>query len=348
MIQRVNIYYSGFNHRVGGAYFHVVNLAKGLEELGYNVKVITLDSLPYFIRYIPHFVQKVGNIINFPFGFLYKQKVIKFFYKMLYKNSSDIEIFEDIYTYWESEKRSIVILHALWSDNLQAFIVQNEQRIAIERAESNIINKIKTNIVTVSIPYKNFITSRLKSVGLKNTINVIELGVDIDKFSFCKNKNKSIIFVGSFEARKNIKFLLKVFKELQSIDNYKLSIVGDGPQKKELLEFIHKKNIRNVDFLGRLNYQDVINELPKHQYYLHTSTKESFSYSLLEAKLSGLITIAYKGLEVPREFIDIQIEEFDISEWVNKIINFNGREMVFDKNRFSYQLMTKKTLEKVV
>ena len=90
MSKKVNIYYAGFNHRVGGAYFHVINLTKGLEELGYNVKVITLDNLPFILRYIPHLFQKIGNMVNFPFGFSYKQKAIRFFYKLFFKNSSDI------------------------------------------------------------------------------------------------------------------------------------------------------------------------------------------------------------------------------------------------------------------
>lgn len=345
MSKKVNIYYAGFTHRVGGAYFHVINLKKGLESLGYSVNIITLDSLPFVLRYIPHMFQKIGNIINFPLGFLYKQKVIKYFYKIFFKNNSDIEIFEDIYTYWKSNTRSVVVLHALWSDNLQAFDVNEKQRKNIERQEVQIINNIQANIITVSESYKDFILSRLNSISLKKRINVVELGVDINEFQVSKKNNKSMVFVGSIEERKNIRFLLKVFMQLQLHDSYSLSIVGDGAQKDELLEFVKINKIKNVNFLGRLSYEKVIKELSKHQYYMHTSTKESFSYSLLEAKLSGLITVAYGGLEVPHEFIDIKIDTFKIEEWVDKVCNFEIKDVNFDKNKFSYQVMTKNTLE---
>ena len=182
---------------------------------------------------------------------------------------------------------------------------------------------------------------------MKKRIDVVELGVDISKFTPYENDNKSFVFVGSLEVRKNIKFLLEVFSQIQTIDNYTLTIIGDGPQKKELMEMIIKNNIKNVNFLGRLNYDEVIKELPSHQYYMHTSTKESFSYSLLEAKLSGLITIAYSGLEVPNEFIDINIDTFDINEWVSKICNYDKQKNDFEKDRFSYQIMTKYTLERI-
>ena len=240
-----------------------------------------------------------------------------------------------------------MVLHALWSDNLQAFNVNKMQRVKLESKESEIMNKIESNIITVSDPYKVFLLSRLEPVGLKKKIDVIELGVDISKFLLYKNDNKSIVFVGSFEARKNIKFLLEVFKKIKTIDYYTLTIVGDGPQKTELLEFVDQNNIDNVNFLGRLGYEEVIKELPKHQYYMHTSTKESFSYSLLEAKLSGLTTVAYSGLEVPGEFIDIKVDTFEINEWVDKISNYNNQIMEFNKNRFSYQVMTKNTIERV-
>ena len=138
-----------------------------------------------------------------------------------------------------------------------------------------------------------------------------------------------------------------MFKKIQTINNYTLTIVGDGPQKKELMEFIDKNNIVNVNLLGRLSYEEVMNELPNHQYYMHTSTKESFSYSLLEAKLSGLITIAYSKLEVPSEFIDIKVNNFDVNEWADKIHSYNKKIKDFDKNRFSYQRMTTNTLERI-
>jgi glycosyltransferase involved in cell wall biosynthesis len=345
MRKNVNIYYAGFKHRSGGAYFHVVNAEKGLKELDYEVNIITLDTLPFIIRYIPHVLQKVGNILNFPIGFLWRQWLIKQFYKIKFKNSADIEIFEDIYTYWKSNTNSIVILHALWSDNLQGFEVTEKQRIMIEKKEVNILNNIESSVVTVSVPYKDFLLSRLKSLNLQKKLGVVELGVDISKFSSKTNNTKSMIFVGLLEARKNVKFLLDIYSRLVKEDNqFTLTIVGDGTQKDELTEYIKVNKINNVVFKGRLTNDEVVKELPNHKYYLHTSTKESFSYSLLEAKLSGLITIAYSGLEVPSEFIDIKVDDFEVKTWITKILGFESNISKFGKDKFSYQKMLDNTL----
>lgn len=349
MSKRVNIYYAGFSHRVGGAFHHVVNLKKGMEEQGFSVNVITLDSIPLIFRYIPHIIQLIGNFINFPMGFLYKQKVIRYFYSLKYKNSCDIEIFEDIYTYWSSNTISIVILHALWSDNLQAFNAGEQRRKKLEKKETRIINKIHSPIITVSEPYKKFILSRLNPFDLNKNIDVIELGIDINKFKKAIKNNNSILFVGSLEARKNILFLLKVYKLLQAKSNnkYSLTIVGDGPQKTELKEFAKGNNLKKLNILGRLSYDEVISEMPKHTYYVHTSLKESFSYALLEAKLSGLITIAYSKLQVPKEFIDIKMGSFDENQWVQKIESGQGHNNKFENHQFSYRIMTQRTIDKL-
>ena len=76
MSKKVNIYYSGFLSRVGGAYYHAVNLSKGLKEQGYEVKILTFDDLPLILRYIPHLLQFAINKICFPLGYIYKDSVI--------------------------------------------------------------------------------------------------------------------------------------------------------------------------------------------------------------------------------------------------------------------------------
>lgn len=346
MSKLVNIYYAGLKKRAGGVYNHVINIEKGLKEMGYDVRVIALDNLHISIRYIPYLLQKIGNFANFPFGFLWKQQFIKYIYKILYYETSDIEIFEDIYLYWQSKTDSIVILHALWSDNLQAYELSYTKRVALEKQETKIMNKIDSRIVTVSEAYKTFILSRLVCLGLKKEINVVELGVDIDKFKQSLKNDNSMVYSGALEARKNIYFLLDIFAKLViADDSFTLVIIGDGAEREDIQKYIIEKNIPNISFTGRLNYNEVVDKLSDFTYYIHTSTKESFSYSLLEAKLSGLTTIAYSRLEVPKEFIDIKVDKFEVDEWVKDILNFKNDISSFSGDIYSHRNMTKKTIE---
>ena len=77
---------------------------------------------------------------------------------------------------------------------------------------------------------------------------------------------------------------------------------------------------------------------------LHTSTKESFSFSLLEAKLLGLTTVAYGGLEVPSEFIDIPVSSFDKSDWVSSTLKALNVEFKPDLSMYSSGYMARRLI----
>ena len=66
-------------------------------------------------------------------------------------------MYEDIYISWNSTIPSITLLHAIWSDNLQAYNVMNNKITKLKNIEINNINNIKHSISTVSEPYLKYI-----------------------------------------------------------------------------------------------------------------------------------------------------------------------------------------------
>lgn len=340
------IYYAGFV-RFGGVFSHVKAIESALCKSGWDVVVITLDSLPIWCRYIPHLIEKLLNFCNRPLGYLYKDRTTRFLYKLFFDKKADVRIFEDIYIGWNSEIPSITILHAVWSDNLQSHPVSTKQQNRLKRHEAKIMNSISHPVVTVSYPYLKYITEEHFSGRLSKKIEVVELGIDQSNFLETENRNKkSIVYVGALEARKNVLFLLKVFKRLSEIDQgYKLTIVGDGPERKNLAGFVESNGLA-VDFLGTLSHEKVVSELHCHGIYLHTSIKESFSYSLLEAKLAGLKTCAYEKLQVPGEFIDVAVSTFDVDEWCSGIMNIDWTPSTFNADNYTTEKMALLTLKR--
>lgn len=343
--KKIIIYYAGFI-RFGGVFSHVKALEKELIRNNCEVTVITLDNLPLVIRYLPHIVEKIINFFYKPLGFYYKGMVTKYFYKKIFNKKYDLIIFEDIYITWNSNTPSITMLHAVWSDNLQAYNIDLTNLNKLKNIEYNLINKINHNIATVSEPYLEYIQNIHYQKKITKKIKVILLGVDQSIFQKRTQINlKKILYVGALEARKNVLFLIKIFKNLKEIDKeYELAIVGDGPSKQELINYVTNNNLQ-VNFLGSLNHVQVIRELYNHGLYLHTSQKESFSYSLLEAKLAGLRTCANKELQVPPEFIDIAIDSNDEVEWSNIIINYKNKENNFDPKKYTIKKMVENTIE---
>jgi glycosyltransferase involved in cell wall biosynthesis len=344
MRKKIAIYYAGFL-RYGGVLTHVRTLEQELINTGWNVKVYTLDSLPVLLRYIPHLVEKLINAFNRPLGYFYKDRLTSIFYRILFNNNVDLRVFEDIYIAWNSKIPSVTYLHAFWSDNLQSFYVNEKQLKKLKLKEVEIIYKINHSIVTVSYPYLQYINNFHFNHSLSKKIEVIELGVDQNSFNKIKKINeKSIIFVGSIEARKNIIFLLEIFKKLYLENNkFKLTIIGDGPDLNKVTEFVKTNNLK-VNLMGKLKHKEVISELFNHDIYLHTSVKESFSYSLLEAKLAGLTTCAFANLQVPEEFIDIPVESFNVDEWCSAIKNGATVKKNFNRSKFTVERMSLLTI----
>lgn len=341
------VYYGGFLNRSGGAFMHARILTSVLRSEGWEVSTVTLDNLPIALRYLPHAVEKAVNAFNLPLGFIWKARLTKFLYRLFFSKTVDLCIFEDIYLAWNTHNSAITVLHAVWSDNLQAFSVRPERMAELIAEEVKLINTIPHPVVTVSQPYLDYLTKIHFDGHLSKSVEVVEMGVDqlifqqIGKPSRCTH---SLVYCGALEPRKNLFFLLKVFEHLCGIDSrYTLTIIGDGPERKQLTKFAKEREL-SVSFLGRLDNRSVIDKLYRHEIYLHTSVKESFSFALLEAKLAGLKTCAYEGLNVPAEFIDERIGEFVINDWVDGIRRLSHVTSRFEGGRFSAERMVSATL----
>ena len=339
------IYYGGFI-RFGGVYSHVKTIKSELELAGWMVDSITLDRLPIYFRYLPHLVEKLVNFFDHPMGYFFKGLITRGLYKIYFNRTAELIIFEDIYISWNSNIPSITMLHAVWSDNLQSKQVSSKQMDRLKAREACLIESISHTVATVSTPYLDYLQRSHFQHLLSKKIDVIELGVDQSKFKLATDRNKkSIIYVGALEARKNCMHLLKVFDAIcKTTPDYILTLVGDGPQKGQLVDYAETNNLK-VRFLGALSHDAVIAELPQHGIYLHTSIKESFSYALLEAKLSGLQTCAYCKLQVPAEFIDVPVNSFEVSEWRNAILKMDAVPKSFDANNFTSNNMMQKSIE---
>lgn len=105
----------------------------------------------------------------------------------------------------------------------------------------------------------------------------------------------AVCYVGRFSHIKNLDFLLDVFVHLREISSqYKLIMIGDGEEKKTLLDAIENKDIKeSVLLIGQRN--DVFCLLNGMDIYLQTSIKEGFSLSALEAQCNGLPTFISDG-----------------------------------------------------
>ena len=80
--------------------------------------------------------------------------------------------------------------------------------------------------------------------------------------------------------------LIETFAEI----NKEITLIGEGSLKKDL-EKLSNSLDANINFLGILNNDDVLNLLSEHKYYIHTSYYEGNPKTILEAMSVGCIVI---------------------------------------------------------
>lgn len=344
---RALVFYGGFRWRGGGAYMHAVASEKELTAMGWQVRIVCLDSLPVLVRYMPHLVEKAVNLLAVPLGLHYKDRVTRFLYRQFIRERADFYLFEDIYLTWNVKAPAVTVLHAVWSDNLQAFPVTEAQSLRLMRKEAAAIAGIAHPIATVSQRYRDYLEkTHFARAPLVKRLEVIELGLDTSRFPAVQRPlgGRSLVYCGALEPRKNVAFMLEVFERIVATDpNATLTIIGNGPDGPRLKNQVAERGL-NVNFKGRLTHEQVILELQRHSIYLHTSTKESFSFSLLEAKLCGLRTCALAALEVPEMFIDEGFLSFDADEWAARILAIDTPPDLSAFPDFSAFSMVQKTL----
>lgn len=151
----------------------------------------------------------------------------------------------------------------------------------------------------ILVPYPE-LKEYLRHEGVKTTITVARLGVDIDRFNpatSAENKEewkrkmgldpqkKVIGYVGRISREKNTQVLLDAFKKLKRKEELSLLLVGDGPKEQKKV----CTQISNCHVTGFVdNVQDYLRAM---DIFVMPSLTETTSLATLEAMACGLPVI---------------------------------------------------------
>ena len=130
-----------------------------------------------------------------------------------------------------------------------------------------------------------------------NKIHIVHNGVDPELFFPEFEKRKDIILsVGRMVPQKGFKQLPNIFAEVKKrIPRVKQWIVGEGPQKKEIINGFRSLKIENAVKVIPFDHQETISEYYRFARCLAMpSIYEPFGLVAIEAMASGLPVVAYK------------------------------------------------------
>ena len=129
-----------------------------------------------------------------------------------------------------------------------------------------------------------------------------EKNIDLEKLDKIRNKLKLKkedyvgLFLGRLGKEKNVVYLLDVFKDLKdTIPNFKLLIVGDGPDFDEYKQIIKDYGIEDrVIMTGKVPWEDTPYYYHLSDIFLTASKTETQGLTVIEAMASGSVPICIK------------------------------------------------------
>lgn len=159
-----------------------------------------------------------------------------------------------------------------------------------------------------------------------------------EKVEFNNEKENIIIFVGRLDKNKNVKDLLEIFECSNIPNTWKLFIVGNGTERKNLENQIknYKKKSR-ITFFGSKNSNEVLEMYNRSKIFAFTSLIEAFGNVLVEAMMCGNALIAYDCDTGPADIIN---------EKNGFLIPLNNKEMF--KEKLEYLTNQPETLDKLM
>ena len=129
---------------------------------------------------------------------------------------------------------------------------------------------------------------------------IIPNGVDLDRFAdaepfdHLRDGTLNILFVGRFEERKGLIHLIKAYHRLRKRHgDARLLIVGSGPKAREYRRYVGLRQVRDVEFLGRVSDDAKARFFASADIFVAPATgQESFGIVLLEAMAAGVPIVA--------------------------------------------------------
>ena len=119
-----------------------------------------------------------------------------------------------------------------------------------------------------------------------------------------ENKENLISFVGRLDREKNAIALLEIFKESKIHTDWKLQIIGDGSERKNLEQFVEKNQLQDrVIFYGTKTSEEILELLRKSKIFGFTSLKEAFGNVLVEAMFCSNAIISYNCNYGPSDIV---------------------------------------------
>jgi glycosyltransferase involved in cell wall biosynthesis len=296
--RRILILTTAYLPKVGGSELAIKNITDRLSEFDFDL--ITSRFSPDVPAY-----EKVGNVNVYRVG-----NSLSRFSFLLPKNFLPIAVFlkareliskygsyDFIHAYQASQAAGGGWLLKWFYPGIPFLVTVQEGKVLVNQSWLTkffryMIFKKADKATAISNYLAKYIVSQNKNLPvtiIPNGVNLQEFGVGGQEL----RENRTVITVSRLVEKNGVKDLIDAMAIVaEKIDDAKLWIIGDGPQKEELINKSKSLNLKNnVEFLGEIPNERLSKYLTKATVFVRPSLSEGLGTAFLEAMACGTAII---------------------------------------------------------
>lgn len=384
---RIGLFTDTYPPYINGVSTSVLMLKQGLESLGHEVYVVTVNSENFHYKKEDNVLMIPGvpiGILDFRMTSLYPlkaQKIIKSWnldiihthtefgvgsFARLISKQYNIPL---VHTYHTMYEEYIYYITKGYFDGASKKLVEYLTLFLCDKTVEELIVPTKKTYDLFKEKYK-----------VKRDVHIIPSGIDVTRF-YSENIDKKlvldlkkelnikkddfvILYVGRIAKEKNIEFLINNLKDiLKKVPKARMIIVGDGPDVNDLVNLAHKNKLdKHITFTGKVPWNDVPKYYQLANVFVTSSTTETQGLTVIEAMAAEKPVVAIKdesfllvmtdkqdGLffETDKEYQDLIIKLYRDKEY-GKMISKQARITANLYNPTVYAERVLKVYEKVI
>ncbi|KAF5055561.1 Glycogen synthase [anaerobic digester metagenome] len=273
---------------------YTYNLSKKLMERGHDVTVITRGGIKTenFV-YDGIKIYKVRFLPFYPFHVQFHGIFLNNFLNRIGSEFDIVHIHSPLSPVVKTNIPIIGTIHTSLIEDMKNFQVANFKSKLIEWTTKvsgyPLTQKLIDNSKYVTTVSSSVSDELIKYYKIENPV-VVGNGVDEKRFHPLKQAPEDdsyLLYVGRLDYRKGILDLLKAALLLKDTD-LKLLIVGKGPLRHLIEDYINRNELQNVTLLGQVSGEKLIKLYQNAMIFVFPSHYEGLPTVLLEAMSCGL------------------------------------------------------------
>jgi len=331
---RIGIFTESYPPLVNGVSTSILMLQRALEKKGHTVYIITVgdDKRKYSLEEDGKILRlpsiNIAHLYDYKFTSVYPIKAINIIKKMnLDVIHTNVEFTIGMFARVVSVQLGIPLVHTyhtMWEDYTH-YITKNNKVLdmvtkgAVKYLSIFFGDKTATELI---VPTKKIYDLFKDKYKVKKNIHIVPTGIETDKFykeNFLskdinklkrflgiKRKDFCILTVSRIAQEKSIDRLIINHKELlKKYPNFKLIIVGDGPDLDSLKDLSKDLGIENnVIFTGKIAFNNVPLYYQLGDIFVTASTTETQGLTVVEASSASIPVVAINDESFKNSVID--------------------------------------------